>query len=283
MNRRHIFAATAAGTALIAAANAAKAQSAPSPAGGSTLDQIRKSGVVRMSAIIGQEPYFNQDLISRTWSGACIEMGNNIAKLLNAKPQWVECTWGNSVMSLESNKIDLAFAMNPTPARALAVAFTDPIFKQNFCIILRKGYTGPASKWSDLDKPGVKVSVGIGSTMDIAAQHYLSNAHIMGFTDTNEAVMAAATGRSDCTIETMVLALTAVKKNPQLGTLVVPQPELSLPVSMAVRYEPDERFRDFLSVWADYNRSIGQTRAWMLDGFKALGITAEDIPASVTF
>jgi len=35
---------------------------------------------------------------------------------------------------------------------------------------------------------------------------------------------------------------------------------------MAVRREPDKRWRDFLSVWVDYNRGIGQMREWFLKG-----------------
>jgi len=35
---------------------------------------------------------------------------------------------------------------------------------------------------------------------------------------------------------------------------------------MAVRREPDKRWRDFLSVWVDYNRGIGQMREWFVKG-----------------
>ncbi|MEY9522974.1 hypothetical protein ABIF70_004115 [Bradyrhizobium japonicum] len=52
---------------------------------------------------------------------------------------------------------------------------------------------------------------------------------------------------------------------------------------MGIRAESDRRYKDFLSAWADYNRSMGQTRDWMLKGFEAVGLTADDLPAEVQF
>uniref|UniRef100_UPI001C097F5E hypothetical protein n=1 Tax=Acinetobacter baumannii TaxID=470 RepID=UPI001C097F5E len=74
-----------------------------------------------------------------------------------------------------------------------------------------------------------------------------------------------------------------LKKNPNLGEFVIPRPLLSLPTNMGIRAETDRRYKDFLSAWADYNRSMGQTREWMIKGFAALGMTVDDIPSEVQF
>jgi len=41
---------------------------------------------------------------------------------------------------------------------------------------------------------------------------------------------------------------------------------------MAVRREGDKRWRDFLSVWVDYNRGIGQMREWFVKGLSLAGV-----------
>ena len=64
-----------------------------------------------------------------------------------------------------------------------------------------------------------------------------------------------------------MLAVSTLKKNPALGELVIPRPLLTLPTNVGIRAEPDRRYKDFLSAWADYNRTMGQTREWMLKGF----------------
>ena len=64
---------------------------------------------------------------------------------------------------------------------------------------------------------------------------------------------------------------------------MIPRPLLTLPTNMGIRAEADRRYKDFLSTWADYNRSLGQTREWMLKGFAAVGLSPDDIPAEVQF
>ena len=51
--------------------------------------------------------------------------------------------------------------------------------------------------------------------------------------------------------------------------------------AMAVRREPDKRWRDFLSVWVDYNRGIGQMREWFLKGLALSGVKPEDVPVEL--
>ena len=92
-----------------------------------------------------------------------------------------------------------------------------------------------------------------------------------------------ATGRADCEVVLAVLAIATLKKNPQLGTLATPRPVLTLPTNMALRIEDDRRFKNFLSAFADYNRSLGVTREWVLNGYASLGIKPDDVPAEVQF
>ncbi len=279
MNRRDTFAA-------LALAGGALAIARPGPAAadaaGTTLDRVRGSKVLRTAVIVGQEPYFHKDLASGQWSGACIDMANDIAGKLGAKVGLVESTWGNQILDLQAGKIDLAFAVNPTPERALVIDFSTPILVHSFTVIARKGLPRPET-WASIDVPGVKVAVDIGSSHEMIARRYLSKAEVLGFKTRDEAILAVATGRADYNVSLAVLAISTMKKNPNLGTLAIPRPVLTLPTNLGLRAEPDRRFKDFLSAWADYNRSLGQTREWMINGFAAQGLTVADIPAEVQF
>lgn len=280
MNRRDAFAAFALVGATVAASSAATPVQAQSS--GSTLERIKRTGTIRVAVIVGQEPYFHKDLASGRWSGACIDMANDIASKLNAKVEYVESTWGNQILDLQGDKVDLAFAVNPTPERALVIDFSAPILVHSFTVITKKGFAKPQS-WADINKAEVKIAVDIGSTHELIARRYCPKATILGFKNRDEAILAVATGRADCNVSLAVLAVTTLKKNPNLGELVIPRPLLTLPTNMGIRAETDRRWKDFLSAWADYNRAMGQTREWMLKGFEAVGLTAEDIPAEVQF
>ena len=74
----------------------------------------------------------------------------------------------------------------------------------------------------------------------------------------------------------------AIAKNPNLGSYKILQsPSVAIPSSMAVRREQDKRWRDFLSVWVDYNRGIGQMREWFVKGLTLAGVKPEDVPVEL--
>ena len=248
----------------------------------SALDKIKKSGVLRVPVLIGQEPYFHKNIVTGQWSGACIDMANDIASKLGAKVEVLKSTWGNQILDLQSGKVDLAFAVNPTPERALVLDFSTPILVHAFTVITRQGFQKP-KLWEDINKPDVKIAVDIGSTHELIARRYCPKATILGFETRDQAILAVATGRADCNVSLAVLAVATLQKNPGLGGFAIPLPLLTLPTNIGIRPEADRRYKDFLSAWADYNRAMGQTREWMLDGFAAAGLNPDAIPSEVEF
>jgi len=82
----------------------------------------RQQGAAHRGAA-GELPYFNKDLASGTWSASPSSMAQRHRKTARCPARITESTYGNSILDLQSNKIDLGFALNPTPQRALVVDF----------------------------------------------------------------------------------------------------------------------------------------------------------------
>ena len=265
------------GAALAAAvAGPASAQATPD----NTLDRIRANKVLRIAVLPGELPYFNKDLATGNWSGFSIEMANDIAKLLDVKLEYTESTYGNSILDLQSNKIDLGFALNPTPQRALVVDFCGTVFHHPFGAMLKKGME--ARTWADINKSDVNIAVDVGSANEAVARRFAPNATIKSLKSRDEVMLEMSSGRVDCVVNALVLGLTAIARNPNLGTYKILQtPAVAIPSSMAVRREPDKRWRDFLSVWVDYNRGIGQMREWFTKGLSLSGVKPEDVPVEL--
>jgi polar amino acid transport system substrate-binding protein len=276
--------------ALAIGSGAALASSLVSPASAqaaadNTLDRVRAAKVLRIAVLPGELPYFNKDLASGTWSGFSIEMANDIAKLLDVKLEYTESTYGNSVLDLQSNKIDLGFALNPTPQRALVVDFCGTVFPHPFGAILKTGLdakTPEIKTWADINKPDVKIAVDVGSANEAVARRFAPNATIKSLKSRDEVMLEMSAGRVDCVVNALVLGLTAIAKNPNLGSYrILQSPSVAIPSSMAVRREPDKRWRDFLAVWVDYNRGIGQMREWFVKGLSLAGVRPEDVPVEL--
>ncbi len=246
-----------------------------------TLDRIRSTKVLRIAVLPGELPYFNKDLATGTWSGFSIEMANDIAKLLDVKLEYTESTYGNSILDLQANKVDLGFALNPTPQRALVVDFTNLVFPHPFGAMLKKGLD--AKTWADINKPEVRIAVDVGSANEAVARRFAPNATIKSMKSRDEVMLEMASGRADCVVNALVLGLTAIAKNPSLGTYKILQsPSVTVASGCAVRREADKRWRDFLSVWIDYNRGIGQMREWFVKGLALSGVKPEDVPVELS-
>ncbi len=184
----------------------------------STFDRVRRTKVLRIAALPGELPYFQKDLATGEWSGACISMAQDIAKVFDARLEYVEFTYGNSVLDLQSNKIDLAFALNPTPARALSIAFTRPMITHPFGCLAKKGLA--PKTWDDLNKPELVIVFDIGCLHETAARRYCPKAQLTGFKTRDECTLALQSGRADAHIQAALLGLSTVGKNPSLGSVL---------------------------------------------------------------
>ncbi len=280
MLSRRFVALAAAGAPVVLASEARAQTPPPAASGGSTIDRIKETKTLRIAALPGEAPYFNKDIATGEWTGMCIEMAKDIAKPFEAKVEYLESTYGNSVLDLQANKIDLAFALNPTPLRALVIGFTVPFYLHGFGMVGKKGFK--ASTWAELNKPEVKIVCDIGSTHELAARRFAPKAEITALKQRDDCILAVQTGRADCVILAANLGLTAVKKNPGLGEFqMLHGPRVQLQTCMGVRMEADRRWVDFLDAWVNYNRGIQQIREWLYAGLAINGVKPEDIPADV--
>jgi polar amino acid transport system substrate-binding protein len=96
---------TVVATSSLAVAERANAQASTE----STFDRVKQSKVLRVAALPGESPYFNKNIATSEWTGMAVEMAKNIVTSFDAKVEYLESTYGNSVLDLQSGKIDLAF------------------------------------------------------------------------------------------------------------------------------------------------------------------------------
>ena len=279
MLSRRLFAASAAAVAGASAVLAREAHAETQP-GESTFERIKRTKMLRIAALPGEAPYFNKDINTGAWTGMCVDMAKDMAANFDGEVEYLESTYGNSVLDLQSNKIDLAFSLNPTPKRAMVIDFTHAFYLHGFGMVGRKGFK--AANWADLDKPDVKIAFDIGSVHEISARRFASHATLIALKTRDECVLAVQSGRADCVIMAVNLGLTAIKKNPSLGEFqMLHQPRIQLPTCMGVRKEANKDWRDFLNAWVDYNRGIQQIREWLYGGLAINGVKPEDIPPDV--
>jgi polar amino acid transport system substrate-binding protein len=270
--------------AILPAAALLAGTSSPAQAAGqeSTFERINRTKILRVAGLAGSPPYFTQDIATGKWIGACVAMAEDLARVWDAKVQYVTSTYGNSVLDLQSNKIDIGFALNPTPARALSIGFTNPVIVHPFGCISKKGFS--PTTWDDINKPEIKVACDLGSLHETCARRFAPKSTIIALSSPTEALLTFQSGRADVIILAALLGIAALGKNPSLGTYrVLGNPTVALPSCAGVQREPDTRFVEVVNAWIDMGRGIGQIREWMIDGIVATGGRRQDIPADLSF
>ena len=271
-----------AGAAAVLPAAALIGSAQAQPANEVTFDRIRRTKTLRIAALPGELPYFQKDLSSGEWSGACIDMAKDIAKAFDAQLEYVEATYGTSVLDLQSNKVDLAFALNPTPQRALSIGFAHAAIIHPIGAVVRKGLD-PVT-WDDINKADMRIVYDIGSLHEVVAKRYCPQAQLTGYQTRDQCTLALSSGRADVHILAAILGLAALGKNPQLGSYhLLGNPLVALPSCLAIQREPDRRFEDVINAWIDFNRGTAQIREWLLGGLAKFGVSREQIPASLSF
>jgi len=277
-NRRQFIASVAAAGAASSWATQAFAQAEAE----SAWARIHRTKVLRIGAVAGAAPYYHKDLASGEWQGFMIDFAKSLAGSLNVKLDINETTWGNSVLDLQSNKIDVFFGLNPTPQRALVVDFSDPLFNNAFVLVARKDFN--PKTWEELNKPDVKVAVDIGSSHDQMVTKTLPNAQIIRLEKAADATLAVQTGRADCQVLAVVLALTVMSKNPTIGHIVLPTPTQATTTNLGFRKETDRQWVEYVNKWIAQTRASGKVKQVVLANMQTLsGVKPDQVPTEISF
>ena len=268
--RRHALSGIAAGAVALALPLTTRAQA------GGTMDEIKKRGSLRVG-VTQAPPWYSKDPKNGEWSsGLGVSMGKAMAAALGVKFEPVEVTWGTAIAALQSNKIDIIYMLDATPERAQAVDFPQtPLLYYSLAVLAKDSL--PVSKWSDLNKPDVRIAVPQASSMDKFVSENVPNASIQRFPGNTEAIAAFQAGRVDavCLFHPPLLA---ARQRLGTGKIVVPTPAQSQPSSAAVRKEDNKAFLAFVDKsLGDYYKSR-QTQKWYEEFLVGFGLDPKASP-----
>jgi len=155
---------------LLAAALPALAQTAPSP---DVLKDLASTGKLRAAINYGN-PVLAQKGPNDAPQGVSAELAAALAKRLGVPIDYVIYTSaGKTFAGAKENAWDIAF-IAIEPLRAGEVEFSPPYVLIQGTYLVRKD--SPLKDVADLDKPGIKIGVGLGSVYDLYLSRTLKDA-----------------------------------------------------------------------------------------------------------
>ncbi|RKT99207.1 amino acid ABC transporter substrate-binding protein [Burkholderia sp. Nafp2/4-1b] len=220
---RQIAACTVAAASLVAAA--------PSYAAGpDTWAAVKKAGVLRCGAAVAP-PYVMRDPKTGAYSGffsdLCRDFGQNVLKV---KVEFVDTSWDNIVAGLQSDKWDLSLALNDTPEREKAVAFSAPATDYNVSFVYNKNnpkIAKPLRSLADIDKPNVTVAVMSGTSQDKAISAELKQARIMRLPGNDETRLSLISKRADLLADANITNMLLTEAHSDWAASFDPAPPLA--------------------------------------------------------
>lgn len=245
-----------------------------------TLESIQSSGTLRIGGVTDAAPTFKKDRRSGEWDGIFIDIAEALAKDLGVKLEIITTTWGNSVLDLQSDKIDIMFGLNPTEERKKVIDFSTPVFNNAFTLVARKD--SQFKTWAEYNKPDIRIAVDAGSAHDATVTKLLPNATILRFDNVSEASIALQSGKADAQCFVMMLSLPIVKKNPQLGTVIAPSP-VSYTTSHAgfQKKSGDTSLKDYVDDWLMKKSESGFIEEAVKRNMSLVGVKPEDFPSNL--
>ena len=246
----------------------------------SNWEQIKSTGKLRVG-VLPYPPNSFIDTKTNKWEGFVVDMAQDIGKVMGVTVEYVETSFGNAALDLQSNKMDLMFGLQATPLRAMAIDFAGPVYELSYSTINGKNFKGRT--WEDYNNPNVKIAVKTGSSSALAVRMYAPKAQRLELRELSDAILSVQGGQADALGDMAIASLVAKVRNPQLGDLVQPTPVRGLPSYAGMRFDTDRRFRDFIHRWAEFNRLSGNVTGWMKKALIATGMTEADIPADMQF
>jgi len=186
-----------------------------SPSGARSLEEIRESGKILIAADAYFPPFqfFKGDKLT----GFEVDIANAIVAQMGLEAEWKQVGFDTILVGLQQDRWDWVVAsMTPTPERLKAATWAAPHYCSGMVVV---------GKPEAVTKDGMKGKTAATQTGSV----YLDRANELGFFSrvTNypqdtDARMAMITGRADVWLTDAMVALEAVKANPNAGLAISP-------------------------------------------------------------
>lgn len=208
----------------------ALSQPATADDAGASWAKVQKAGVLRCGAAVFP-PFVMRDPVTGEYSGFFADLCREFAKeVLQVRAEFIDTTWDNIVAGLQAGKWDLSLALNHTPQRALAVAFSKAAVPYEISLAYNKEnpkVPKGVKSFADIDTKGVTIIVVSGTAMDKSVTGLAKNAQILRLPSSDEARLALMSRRGDLLADPSDSNRLFIDANKDWAVDFVPTPAIS--------------------------------------------------------
>lgn len=225
---------------------------------------VQDRGVLRCASAISP-PYVLKDLKTGEYGGAYLDLCKEFADVLKVKVEFVDTTWDNIVAGLQAGKWDLSPALNRTPQRALAIAYSTTVGYDAMNFAYLKDNAKVKDVKPDLaamDQTGVRIGVMSGTAQDQKVTARFKNAEIVRIPDANAVNLALLSGRIDVAAADSTTNMLLHTAHADQVDLVNAEPALMKQgISFGMPREMSAADRDVFNIFLEEKVNLGEVDA----------------------
>jgi ABC-type amino acid transport substrate-binding protein len=191
------------------------------------------------------------------WTGAMVDLVNELATWMKVKVENVEVAWDTAVLSLNRGDCDLFGASLVYNApRAMQINYVRFFGSKGINAVMLKENPKKLEKPDDLNRADITVAVAVGTREEEVARHLFPKAKILSLKVTTSLEAAFSVKRGDADVALMpainVRWWAAVPENAAWGKLAFPGQDFgNAPNGWAIRYG-DSTWKDFLDAFSGW-------------------------------
>ncbi|APY89466.1 transporter substrate-binding domain-containing protein [Streptomyces alfalfae] len=167
---------------------------------GSLLDTVPKKGVLKVCTTGDYAPFTQRDPKDGTYRGVDVSMARDLARSLDAKPEFTATTWARLTGDVAARRCDIGVGgVSITLPRARQVSFSEPTREDGKTPIVRcadKDEFGEGTL-ADIDRPGTTVIVNPGGTNEEFTRANIERATIRLHPENTTIFEEIVAGRAD--------------------------------------------------------------------------------------
>lgn len=163
-------------------------------AGGSTIEAVKKRGVLKVGMDIFQ-PWAMKDKTGK-FIGFEIDVATRLAADMGVEVEFVPTAWSGIIPALLTGKFDVIIGgMGITAQRALQVNFSNPYDYSGMGIVAHKELAAGFNSLESFNRPEVQIAVKLGTTAVTAAKKFLPKATLRMFDTEPQAYQELRNGK----------------------------------------------------------------------------------------
>ncbi len=189
------------------------------------VDDIKERGYITIGTTGDYKPMSYLNKTTGKYEGIDVELGEQLAKSLNVKVEYVPTTWKTLTADTMAGKFDVAICgITRTFARQQVMDMSDGYLEFGKTILCRKADAKKFKSEADLNNPKVRVMVNPGGTNEKFALSNLPNCTLLVHKYNAEIPALIAEGKADAMITETMEARRYIRDDARLAAPLIDKP-----------------------------------------------------------